>query len=171
MSKLDPRTPYPRMQAFPARHFGWHEVRCHHCIELDELGFPERKVLEGEPFRSLCKVLDSIRGELGKPVLVNSWYRCPEHPLEAKKPRPGVHAHGLAADLRLKGIDVAVAVQAAMRTMIYSQSGPPSTIMKCEDILGFGFQQSGSYNERYLHVDVGGFLPEFKSRRGNTWTY
>ena len=163
MSQVDPQTPYPKMQAYPARHFGWHEVRCHHCLQLDEPGFPERDILEGEPFGMLCKQLDAVRGELGKPVIVNSWFRCPEHPIEAKKKVPGVHAHGLAADLCLSGIDVALAVHAVMRSLQHHRAQV--------DIVGFGFQQKGSWESRYLHVDVGGYLPEFRQYRGTTWTY
>lgn len=30
---------------------------------------------------------------------MNSAYRCPQHPVEARKPKPGFHARGLAADV------------------------------------------------------------------------
>ena len=151
------------MQAFPARHFGWKEVRCHHCLQIGEPGFPAQSVLEGEPFRMLCKILDAIRGELGKPVIVNSWYRCPSHPIEARKKTPGVHAHAIAADLNLHGIDVALAVHSAMRHLQHSRAQM--------NVPGFGFAQKGEYRERYIHVDVGGLLPEFRPHRAATWTY
>ena len=163
MPEKDPKAPYKGLPAFPARHFGWKEVRCHHCLQIEEPGFPEQYILEGEPFKMLCKLLDAVRGELGKPVIVNSWYRCPEHPIEAKKRTPGVHAHGLAADLRLSGIDVALAVHAVMRSLQHLRAQM--------DVAGFGFQQKGSWESLYLHVDVGGHLPEFRQYRGTTWTY
>ena len=156
----DPKTPYPKMQAFPCRHFGWHEVRCK-CGKCS--GFPHRPVLESDPFLAFCKVMDAVRGRLGKPVIVNSWYRCPAHPIEAKKRIPGVHTHAIAADLRLRGYDVVNAMRAASYSVRYHAKFEP------EDVLGFGWQQYGA--SRYIHVDVGGMLEEFERFRGNTWTY
>ena len=43
-------------------------------------------------------MLESLRAKAG-PLKVNSAYRCPQHPVEARKPKPGLHARGLAADL------------------------------------------------------------------------
>lgn len=161
----DPKTPYPKMQAFPARHFGWHEVRCHHCAEQDEFGFPERALLESGPFKSFCKVLDGVRGFLGKPLVVTSWYRCPDHPIEAAKRHPGVHAHAIAADLKLNRIEVANAIEAIVQICRYRI--PDQYI----DIVGIGINQKGDMRRRYVHVDVGGMLPEFKPFRSAVWTY
>lgn len=164
VSNRDPETPYPRMQAFPCRHFGWKEVRCK-CGKCS--GFPDRPVLECDPFRFFCTVMDRIRGSLGKPVIVNSWYRCPDHPIEAKKRIPGVHTHAIAADLRLRGWDVVIAMQAACDAIRFTTS--ISRWHHPEDVLGFGWQQYGA--SRYVHVDVGGMLEEFEKFRGNAWTY
>lgn len=162
-AKEDPPTPYPRMRAYPCHHFGWHEVACK-CGECS--GFPDRPVLECDSFRFFCTVMDSIRGNLGKPVIVNSWYRCPDHPIEAKKRIPGVHTHAIAADLRIRGWDVVEAIQASIHAVRYHHTHKwhyPG------NVLGFGFQQYGA--TRYLHVDVGGLLEEFEKFRGNVWTY
>lgn len=163
--KHDPETPYPGLQAFPARHFQWHEVRCHHCAEHALPGFPERAVLESEPFRVLCHILDAIRGELGKPVHVNSWFRCQDHPIELAKQRGGVHTHGIAADLRLNRFDVADAIFVAIRHVRF-QTG-----YRANKVLGFGVQQIGDMRRRYLHIDVGGLIDEYRPLRGATWTY
>lgn len=44
--------------------------------------------------------LDELRGVCGFPFHINSGYRDPSHPEEAKKPTPGVHTQGIAADIR-----------------------------------------------------------------------
>jgi zinc D-Ala-D-Ala carboxypeptidase len=35
--------------------------------------------------------LNAVRMEYGKPMVVTSGYRCPNHPIEAKKSKPGEH--------------------------------------------------------------------------------
>ena len=45
-----------------------------------------------------CALPISLRAKTG-PLKVNSAYRCPQHPAEARKSKPGFHARGLAADL------------------------------------------------------------------------
>ena len=44
--------------------------------------------------------LQHLRALYSQPVIINSGYRCPQHPLEASKPRVGGHAHGRAVDIR-----------------------------------------------------------------------
>ena len=165
----DPPTPYPKMQAFPARHFGWEEVRCHHCRDLGDHGFPARDVLEGEPFKLLCMILDGVRGYIGKPLIVTSWYRCPDHPVEAAKRHPGVHSHGIAADIRINRATVLTAVESIMHTARMGYHDQLHTFGS--PILGIGFQQKGDMRARYMHVDVGGMIPEYKPFRGAVWTY
>ena len=46
--------------------------------------------------------LDSLRKEYGFPIIINSSYRSPEHPIEAAKKVPGTHAQGIAADILVK---------------------------------------------------------------------
>ena len=154
--------PYRGLREFPARHFGWREVECKCGLPAC---FPDRSVLESRAFRIFCTVMDAIRGNLGKPVIVNSWYRCPEHPIEARKQHPGVHSHAIAADIRINRWDVIDAIDAAMYCLRHVHSIAPRIT------LGFGFEQVGGDGERYVHVDVGGLLPEFQHVRGNCWTY
>ena len=45
------------------------------------------------------KVLEAIREECGFGFVITSAYRSPEHPIEAKKSRPGAHASGKAVDI------------------------------------------------------------------------
>lgn len=46
--------------------------------------------------------LDTLREALGSPIFINSGYRSPSHPIEAKKEKPGAHSEGLAVDIRCK---------------------------------------------------------------------
>ena len=66
-------------------HFKAAELRCRHCGR------------EGVR-RVFLDILESLRAKAG-PIRINSAYRCPQHPIEARKPKPGHHARGLAADL------------------------------------------------------------------------
>jgi hypothetical protein len=68
-----------------SEHFKSSELRCRHCGR------------EGVR-RELLDVLEALRAQAG-PLKVNSAYRCLNHPVEARKPKPGLHARGLAADL------------------------------------------------------------------------
>ncbi len=68
-----------------SEHFKPAELRCRHC---------GREGVRQE----LLEVLEALRAEAG-PLKVNSAYRCPQHPVEARKPKPGFHARGLAADV------------------------------------------------------------------------
>lgn len=43
--------------------------------------------------------LQDIRDEYGKGMIVNSGYRCADHPAEARKDKPGQHHEGVAFDI------------------------------------------------------------------------
>ena len=80
--------------------------------------------------------LQALRMRYGKPMKITSGYRCPEHPIEAKKAKPGAHASGLACDV---GVDGQQAYE----------------LMKDAFALGFtgiGVQQKGA--GRFLHLDT-----------------
>ena len=49
------------------------------------------------------KKIDKLREACGFPFIINSGYRSPRHSIEAKKPKPGTHAQGIAADIRVQG--------------------------------------------------------------------
>lgn len=60
--------------------------------------------------------LQAMRDRVG-PIVVTSGYRCPDHPAERRKEKPGAHAQGRAADLlcrdagpRFRLIEAALAV-------------------------------------------------------------
>ncbi len=104
-----------------SEHFKSAELRCRHCGR------------EGVR-RELLDVLESLRAKAG-PLKVNSAYRCPSHPVEARKPKPGYHARGLAADL----VPLAMSLRA-----IYE-------VVRTEPrIKGIGVDHAAGY----IHVDV-----------------
>lgn len=104
-----------------SEHFKSSELRCRHC---------GREGVRQE----LLDVLEALRSKAG-PLKVNSAYRCPEHPIEARKPKPGFHARGLAADL----VPLAVPLRA-----FYD-------VVRTEPrIKGIGVDHAAGY----IHVDV-----------------
>ena len=46
--------------------------------------------------------LDELRDMCEFPFVINSGYRCPEHPSEASKSAPGEHTRGHAADIKVQ---------------------------------------------------------------------
>ena len=47
--------------------------------------------------------LVKLEGTLGRELHLTSAYRSPEHPIEAKKSKPGEHTEGLAVDVAAVG--------------------------------------------------------------------
>lgn len=105
------------------------EMACQHC---------QAEGIKPE----LMDKLQALRNRYGKPMRITSGYRCPQHPVEARKAALGAHALGLAADV---GVEGAEAYQ----------------ILKLAFELGFtgiGVQQKGS--GKFIHLDVrNGELP------------
>jgi|GEM_PF-600412 len=104
-----------------SEHFKAAELRCRHCGR------------EGVR-RELLDVLEALRAKAGL-LKVNSAYRCPQHPVEASKPKPGFHAQGLAADV--------VPLAMPLRTFYDVVRTEPR-------IKGIGVDQAAGY----IHVDV-----------------
>jgi uncharacterized protein YcbK (DUF882 family) len=53
--------------------------------------------------RALLIMLDNLREVYGYPIKLTSTYRSPEHPIEARKVKPGEHAYGAAVDIACVG--------------------------------------------------------------------
>ena len=92
--------------------------------------------------------LQALRSVYGKPMRITSGYRCPEHPIEAKKAQPGAHASGCACDIGVEGQDAHRLLKLAFAA----------------GFTGVGVQQKGS--GRFIHLDTleGGPRP-------NVWSY
>jgi len=46
--------------------------------------------------------LDALRHNTGFPFVITSGYRDPSHSIESRKSKPGMHSHGVAADIRIR---------------------------------------------------------------------
>jgi len=79
--------------------------------------------------------LTSLRADWGQPMVVNSAYRCPRHPIEVKKAKPGAHASGRAVDIAVQGEDAYKFLCAALG----------------HGFTGIGVNQKG--NARFIHLD------------------
>lgn len=80
--------------------------------------------------------LQALRNAYGKPMRITSGYRCPEHPIEAKKAKPGSHASGCACDIGIDGPDAHQLLSIALQL----------------GFTGIGVQQKGS--GRFIHLDT-----------------
>lgn len=65
--------------------------RCSHCNRST----PHKMVPE------VMEAVEQIRVLAGRPLTLNSAYRCARHPEEAKKSKPGQHNAGTAVDIRV----------------------------------------------------------------------
>jgi zinc D-Ala-D-Ala carboxypeptidase len=99
------------------------EFRCSHC----------GKVAMRPDFMAR---LQALRAAFGKPMKVTSGYRCPAHPIEAKKAAPGAHATGSAADIAVQGSDAHALLKLAFAA----------------GFTGIGVQQKGG--GRFIHLDT-----------------
>lgn len=93
------------------------------------------------------QALNAIRSKYGKPMVVTSGYRCPNHPIEAKKSHPGEHTTGMCVDIACHGFDAATLTKLAMD----------------QGATRIGWNQKGS--SRFIHLGWSKNYP-----RG-TWTY
>lgn len=83
-------------------------------------------------------ILQDIRNEYKKPLLISSGYRHPTHPIEAAKQTPGEHSLGTCADVLVSGPDAIFLLKIALRF----------------GITRVGVQQKGP--SRFLHLGIGG---------------
>jgi uncharacterized protein YcbK (DUF882 family) len=69
-------------------------------FSIEEFNCQETGENEMEP--RFLEMIDTLRQKCNFPFNITSGYRSPRHSIEAKKARPGQHAQGLAADIRVK---------------------------------------------------------------------
>ena len=85
-----------------APYFTRDEFTCHHTGKCDMR-------------RQCMDTLLAIRIDYGKPMVIDSGFRDPSHPVEAGKVKPGEHTLGCAADVRVGGIDAMRLLQIALK--------------------------------------------------------
>lgn len=81
--------------------------------------------------------LHRLRIHYGKPMRITSGYRSPEHPIEARKPKPGAHAMGICCDVGVSGENALNLIELAL----------------AHGFTGLGVNQKGS--ARFIHLDMG----------------
>lgn len=128
---------------WPWPHFSRRELACHHCGALSvDPGFMRR--------------LEHLRADFGRPMPVNSGYRCPDHDREVRHARgqatTGPHATGHAVDVHVYGADAFRLVSLAAK----------------HGITGIGVNQRGDVGDRFLHLDD---LKAPTFPRPGMWTY
>lgn len=98
--------------------------------------------------------LQAIRDRLGRPLIVNSGYRCPDYNMRiSTSGRGGPHTTGHAADIAAAGADAELVDGIAVEL----------------GITGRGVKQHGPWPGRFLHLDdlePGGAHP-----RPRLWSY
>ncbi len=137
----------------PCDHFTWEEVACQHSHVLPPLG----ALGPDTPFELLCRTLEKIRVALERPLVVTSWYRSPQHPIEVAKQKKhndptyvGPHSTGCAVDLLVEGEEAVRSLVVAHQLAMTWDSHP---------LVGFGLKQKGK--DRFLHLDFAGLCPAF----------
>lgn len=98
--------------------------------------------------------LVDLRAEFGRPMVLSSAYRCPEHNTSVSKTgRTGPHTTGRAVDVRAFGQDALFLIDAAVRY----------------GFTGIGVKQHGPHRERFVHLDD---LSEAPGQpRPHIWSY
>lgn len=92
--------------------------------------------------------LQHLRDKFGKPMPINSGYRSPTHPIEARKSKPGKHAEGIAADIGVRGADAVELLKLALEL----------------GFTGIGIAQKGG--SRFIHLDI-----STDENRPTIWSY
>lgn len=79
--------------------------------------------------------LNAIRKECGFSFPLSSAYRCPQHPIEARKEVVGAHSHGKACDVLCNGEKALEVIRVALK----------------HGVARIGVQQKGG--GRFIHLD------------------
>ena len=82
--------------------------------------------------------LDQLREYCGFVFIVTSGYRCPNHPVEAAKDKPGQHTEGLAADIAVSDGRQRYLIQKFAYRMGFSGIGPAKEFVHIDDRGGIG---------------------------------
>lgn len=87
---------------------------------------------------AFMRILQQVRTQYGRPMVITSGYRHPTHPVEARKATPGEHTLDRAVDVAVRGAEAVQLLQVALAL----------------GITRIGVQQKGA--SRFLHLGLGG---------------
>ncbi|WP_291812793.1 D-Ala-D-Ala carboxypeptidase family metallohydrolase [Limnobacter sp.] len=98
-----------------------------------------------------------LREIYGKPMVITSGYRdAIEHPIEANKTRPGAHAYGVAADIKVAYSDAHELLHCAIELNVFN---------------GIGIAQKGDPDKRFIHLDMATSEMLDGGLRPTIWSY
>lgn len=100
---------------------------------------------KAEMDQEFMDLLDSLRDILGKPIVITSGYRCPNHPAEKRKEKSGAHSKGKAADIAVMREDAMEVLSLVFRFNDAAKNAEIPTFT------GIGIQQKGT--SRFIHLD------------------
>ena len=108
----------PMPDGRPGEFFSWKELTSSATasrLDMDNTPSNEQKV----NLKALCSmVLDPLRRHLGKPVRVTSGFRTEALNKAIKGSKTSAHRYGLAADIKVSGLDANALMEAVMLTDI-----------------------------------------------------
>lgn len=138
-------------------HFSEAEFACSHCGKLP----PQFRDGEGSLlacYEFFFEALENIRERWGKPMKINSGYRCAVHNAAVGGEPLSVHLFGLAADLGM------TSVQEVTDFVILAREVAPD--------LRKGWRQYLSDGQTFVHLDAGFYIwprPSVNFREGIEW--
>lgn len=107
---VEPPAALPWRQAPPGpitEHFSWGEAACNHCGRIPDVASVEKT----------AEWLEEVRAALGnRPLIVNSWCRCPTHNANVGGALHSFHVKGWAVDIVADGLTPAQ-THARLRTI------------------------------------------------------
>lgn len=115
----------------PWKNFSYAELgcKCGKCSADSGMNISKELMDQVQQLREIC----------GFPFVITSAYRCPDHPVEAGKSKPGTHANGQAVDIQVSGNRAHLLLQEAL---------------KMPSLNGIGVNQKGNHSSRFIHLDV-----------------
>lgn len=105
----------------------------------------------------LIEVLEQIRTHFGKPVKINSAYRTPAYNISIGGSSKSQHCLGLAADIRIVGIDPIQIALYASSLPFYAKQG------------GIGYYSRVGLKDGFVHVDVRSWKSRWISKAGTAY--
>jgi zinc D-Ala-D-Ala carboxypeptidase len=99
--------------------------------------------------------LDALREEYGHPIHLSSGYRCPKHNMEVGGVLGSYHTLGVAVDIAIYGKPA------------YDLLGHIFDM----GFEGIGINQTGPYNQRFIHIDKGFLANAQTKKRPAVFTY
>lgn len=120
------------------RHFTADEYRCQHCGALPPYS---------EEYQDHIDFMNTLRRDVGFALTVTSGYRCPEHPIEKAKKKPGAHCWPGATDISLIRMGPAK-ITKLVKTALAMKGDFPYNVLR-----GIGLKIHGPREKRFIHFD------------------